>query len=232
MVAFDFLTIVYFIAIASIDPSPSIIALNTVLGVLIALDTAARVWVAPDRLAMMRRVYIVADIFVILSLFLDPILTIDLSFLRILRGLRLVDSLYLLQDLRRASGFFRQREDMIVALVNMFVFVFFTTSFVFSFFSGDGIGPNSYIDALYFTAATLTTTGYGDIAPVTPAGKLAAVGIMIVGVSLFVNLARTIVLPSKVSCKCKSCGLSRHESDAVHCKHCGALVQIAARGQP
>jgi len=114
----------------------------------------------------------------------------------------------------------------------MFVFVFFTTSFVFTFFEEDGSGPDTYTDALYFTVATLTTTGYGDIAPTSPAGKLATVVIMIVGVSLFVRLARAIVMPSKMRHTCTSCGLSRHEADAVHCKHCGALVQIAARGQP
>ena len=48
-----------------------------------------------------------------------------------------------------------------------------------------------YIDALYFTAATITTVGYGDITPKTDAGKIftiifvfAGVGIALYGLSL------------------------------------------------
>jgi len=93
MIAFDFLTIAYFIAIAPLDLSQTIAALNSAIGILIALDLSARLWVAPDRWTMLRRVYVIADIIVLTSLFLDPVLAVDLSFLRILRGLRLVDSL-------------------------------------------------------------------------------------------------------------------------------------------
>ena len=57
--------------------------------------------------------------------------------------------------------------------MNLFVFVFFTTSVVFAFFSNEVDGYEAYVDALYFTVATLTTTGYGDITPTTRWGKLA-----------------------------------------------------------
>jgi len=42
---------------------------------------------------------------------------------------------------------------------------------------------DSFFDALWWSACTITTVGYGDIYPVTPAGRLVAVLTMIVGVS-------------------------------------------------
>lgn len=48
--------------------------------------------------------------------------------------------------------------------------------------------PDSLItnfgEALWWAAVTMTTVGYGDTYPITPAGQLAAVGMMVVGISL------------------------------------------------
>jgi len=41
----------------------------------------------------------------------------------------------------------------------------------------------AWIDSLYFAAATVTTVGYGDVAPKTFAGKLFTVAFMLIGVS-------------------------------------------------
>jgi voltage-gated potassium channel len=117
-----------------------------------------------------------------------------------------------------------------IALINLFVFVFFTASFVFAVFAHETAGVAGYIDALYFTVSTLTTTGYGDITPTTASGKLFSVVIMVVGVSLFVQLVRAIFQPAKVEQECERCGLLRHDPDAVHCKHCGDVVHIKTPG--
>ena len=91
---------------------------------------------------------------------------------------------------------------------------------------------NNYIDALYFTITTLTTTGFGDVILVGSTGRLLAVVIMIVGVALFLRLVQTIFRPSKVKYECPDCGLSRHELDAIHCKHCGRQLRIRTEGLP
>jgi len=76
----------------------------------------------------------------------------------------------------------------------------------------------------------LTTTGFGDITLPGTAGRLITVVIMIFGVTLFLNLAKALLAPSKVRFPCPVCGLQRHDSDAVHCKACGTVLNIPDEG--
>lgn len=230
LIAFDAVSIVYFIVSAALPTSTGVIVANTAFGLMILLDTCARIWISENRRRELTRIYTVADIIVVGTLLFAPFFAENFAFLRILRALRLIHAYHLMTDLRRESLFFRRHEDAILAAVNLFVFVFITTSavFVLTFSEGDGIA--GYIDALYFTVATLTTTGFGDITMTTPGGKLLAVFIMVVGVALFVQLARAIFQPSKIRYKCDVCGLNRHDPDAIHCKHCGAPLKIETEG--
>jgi voltage-gated potassium channel len=231
LIAFDVLTIAYFIATAALPTTPIMTVLNTGLGVLILLDLAARFWISDNLRQELTRIYTLADMVVVASLLLPPIFVENLAFLRVLRGLRLIHAYHLLHDLRRESLFFRRHEDAILASVNLFVFIFVTTSIVFVLAFDDATGVAGYIDALYFTVATLTTTGFGDITMTTPGGKLLSVFIMVVGVALFVQLARAIFQPSRIKYKCPECGLNRHERDAIHCKHCGEPLKIETEGE-
>ena len=77
---------------------------------------------------------------------------------------------------------------------------------------------------------TLTTTGFGDITLHGSVGRILAVLIMFIGVSLFLRLIQTIFRPAKVRYDCPDCGLKRHDPDAVHCKHCGRLLPIPSEG--
>ena len=230
LILFDTLTILYFVAAASLPSSPVLVAINTGLGLLILIDISARLWISENRRRELTRIHTLADLVVIASVLLAPLISQNLGFLRILRALRLFHAYHLLRDLRRESLFFRRHEDAILAAVNLFVFVFITTSVVFVLAFQEDAGPAGYIDALYFTVATLTTTGFGDITMQTPGGKLLSVFIMVFGVALFVQLARAIFQPSKIRYKCPSCGLTRHEPDAIHCKHCGEALKIETDG--
>ncbi|HSM32190.1 MAG TPA: ion channel [Woeseiaceae bacterium] len=230
LVTFDIATVLYFLFTVAAAQQPLLIVVNLIIGVLILLDFCARMWVADNRRKALLRVYSIGDIIVIASLFLAPLLTENLAMLRVLRGLRLIHSYHLLHDLRRDVRFFRAHEDAIFAAVNLFVFVFVTTSVVYVLRFGKEASVANYIDALYFTVSTLTTTGFGDITLGTPGGKVLSVFIMIFGVALFVRLARAIFQPAKVRHKCPECGLNRHDPDALHCKHCGGPVKIETEG--
>jgi voltage-gated potassium channel len=230
LLVFDSLTIIYFLATAALSMTPLLIVVNIALGMLILLDLAARSWIAENLRHELTRIYTLADIVVVGSLLFAPLIAENLAFLRVLRVLRVLHAYRLLHDLRRESLVFRRHEDAILAAVNLFVFIFFTTSVVFVLAFDETDGFTGYIDALYFTVATLTTTGFGDITMTTPGGKLLSVFIMVVGVALFLQLARAIFQPSKIKYKCPNCGLNRHDPDAIHCKHCGESLKIETEG--
>jgi voltage-gated potassium channel len=151
------------------------------------------------------------------------------AFLRVLRALRLLRSYHLLRDLREQFRFFARNEEIIGSVLNLLVFVFIVTSLVYVL-QEDNPAIGNYVDALYFTVTTLTTTGFGDITLQGPVGRMLAIVIMVVGVGLFLRLVQTIFRPQKVSHRCPDCGLSRHDLDAVHCKHCGRVINIETEG--
>jgi voltage-gated potassium channel len=230
LMGFDVCTIVFFIATVAREPTRTILAADLVIGSLILADLLSRFWISQNRTRMLRQIYTMTDVVVILSLLLAPLVSQSFGFLRVLRTLRLLHSYHVLRDLRRDTPFFRRNEDVIVSAVNLGVFIFFMTTLVFVLRVDSDPDIVGYVDALYFTVSTLTTTGFGDIVLTGTTGRLLAVVIMVAGVALFLRLAQTVFRPSKLRHKCPECGLNRHDVDAVHCKHCGHLIKIETEG--
>jgi voltage-gated potassium channel len=150
--------------------------------------------------------------------------------LRAFRALTLLRSHHLLRDLRAEFKWFRLYEDVIQRSINLGVFIFVVSAAVYV--TQHTLNPEivSYIDALYFTISTLTTTGFGDITLKGQGGRLLAVLIMVIGVGLFLRLLQALFRPNKVKFKCEDCGLKIHDPDAVHCKHCGKVLYIETDG--
>jgi voltage-gated potassium channel len=229
LIVFDVVTIAVFLVSSVAHERWWMIPLDLVIASVLILDFAARLYAERDRMRHLLSLATVADLIVIVSLLL-PFFIENLAFLRIARALRLLRSYHLLRDLRRDSAWFRNNEDIIQRSVSLGVFIFIVTSVVYV--TQHLINPqiSNYVDALYFTITTLTTTGFGDITPKDPGGRLLAVVIMLVGVSLFLRLLQAIVRPNKVRFECPDCGLMAHDIDAVHCKHCGRLLHIRDEG--
>ncbi len=115
------------------------------------------------------------------------------------------------------------------------IIVFLSTVFVLSAISGAGMymveGPESGFTSIpqsvYWAIVTLTSTGYGDIVPITTLGKIIAVFIMIMGYSLIIVptgiMTTELVRIGPVSTQaCISCSKEGHDTDAKYCKFCGA----------
>jgi voltage-gated potassium channel len=130
------------------------------------------------------------------------------------------------------SAYFKRNVDIIKSAVFLFIFIFVMTELVL--LNQHGVNPevNNFLDAMYFTISSLTTTGFGDITLVGTTGRVLSVVIMIFGVSLFLRLIQTIFRPAKVRFLCDACGLYLHEADAVCCKHCGKVLPIPSDGTP
>ncbi len=230
MLAVDVVTIALFVELTFVTEADWIIGLELGLGLILLADLLARLYIDSRPLALLLKPLTIADAVVVFSM-LAAAFTDNLGFLRILRTLRILRSYHVIGTLRRSSPWIRRNEEIVHSTLNLVVFVFLTTAAVFV--TQHQVNPqiDNYIDALYFTVTALTTTGFGDITLTGDWGRLLAVVVMILGISLFLRLLQTIFRPAKVAVTCPHCGLSRHDPDAVHCKHCGEIIHIETEGE-
>lgn len=225
LLAFDLVTLLFIIATSFMPRNWLVEVFDVAFGLIILADFSARLFISQHRLRDLAHPVAWADIAAIVS-FLAPLVGEPAGFLRVLRTLRLMRSYPLLMRLRHDFRYFRAHEDVIIAVANFAVFLFVMTGVIYE--TQHAINPEirNYADALYFTVSALTTTGFGDITLPGTAGRLISVVIMIFGVTLFFGLARAVLRPAKVLYRCPTCGLLRHDPDAVHCKACGELLNI------
>jgi voltage-gated potassium channel len=230
VLAFDLLTILFVIVTSFLPRSLLVESVDVMIGLVLMGEFAARI--AASRLPWReaRRPASILDVIAIAS-FLAPLAGEGAGFLRVVRTLRLVHSYRMLGTLRRDFAFFRRHEEAFLAATHLSVFIFVMTALVYETQHGINDHIGNYADALYFTVTALTTTGFGDITLPGTTGRMISVVIMIAGVTLFLRLAQALFRPSKVRFACPSCGLSRHEPDAVHCKACGTRLNIPDEGR-
>jgi voltage-gated potassium channel len=225
LLGFDVAAVTFFVVSSMVEPSPAILMADFALAGLLTVELAARISLAHRPFAHLLRFQSIVDILVIASL-LAPFVLDNLAFLRVVRMLRLLRSYHVLAELRRSAPWFKRNEDTLLAILNIVVFVFVLSALVYVVEEHRNPQVKTYLDALYFTVTALTTTGFGDITPTGTWGRILAIVIMICGVSLFIRLIQTIFRPTRVLHPCPNCGLKRHDPDAVHCKHCGIVLNI------
>lgn len=229
MLAVDSLILVYFLVTTFMPLTGWIKVADMIIGMILILELAGRVVADSDRMGLLSRPLALLDVGIALSLFVPAIFG-NWAFLRVIRAMRVIRSYVVLKELRDKWIFFKRNEDVIFSALNLLTFIFVVTAFVYVLQSPYNPSITNYIDALYFTVTTLTTTGFGDVILVGSTGRLLAIIIMIVGVALFVRLVQTIFRPNKIRYECPRCGLTRHDLDAIHCKHCGAEIHITTEG--
>ena len=224
VIALDVLIIGFFIAGPFLRGTPAYLPVDYAIAALLALDLAARAYAYPSRHRWIAQPIVWVDLFVLATLLL-PQWFYAFAFLRVLRLWTLVHSEFFWRTIGRRYDDTRW-EDVTKSLANLVTFVFVMTGFVYAVFGRRHPDVNGYVDALYFTISTLTTTGFGDITLPGTWGKLIAIVTMVTGITLFVGLAQSLMRPHKVRFPCPTCGLARHDPDAVHCKACGQILNI------
>ncbi|HEX2251136.1 MAG TPA: ion transporter [Gemmatimonadales bacterium] len=167
-----------------------------------------------------------------LSLFLPG--AQSLLVIRLLRLLRVFRVLKLAEYLResrtlvlalRASG--RKIAVFLLTVVTIVVVVG-TLMYVIE---GEEHGFTNIPISIYWAVVTLTTVGYGDLAPVTPLGRMLAVLLMLTGYGIIavptgivtVELTRASMAPVSTQA-CPACGAGGHEVDAKYCRRCGSKL--------
>ncbi|WP_426041822.1 potassium channel family protein [Brevundimonas sp. TWP2-3-4b1] len=225
----DLIIVAFFIAAPLLKQAgPAFYVLDYVVAALLAADLAARALAYSDIRDWLKRPIVWVDLFILATL-LFPAWLFNLGFLRVIRLWTLVSSDFFWRTVGRKYDDTRV-EDTTKAVVALVTFVFVATGFVYTGFMGRYEGISGWVDALYFTVTSLTTTGYGDILLPGIWGRLVSIVIMLVGVTLFVRLGQTLLRPHKVRYPCEKCGLQVHDPDAVHCKACGNLLCIPDEG--
>ena len=195
--AFD-LTLIFFILLSVVlvmlDSIPDIhdqfgvwlLAGEWLITVLFTMEYLLRLFVAhrPGRYAW--SFYGVVDLLSILPTYLG-IFFPGMHFLttvRILRILRIFRILKMVQFLGEGNNLWqalkRSRHKIIVFLTTVLTVVIVVGSLMY-LIEGAGSGFTSIPKSIYWAIVTMTTVGYGDIAPTTPLGQIVASLLMIVG---------------------------------------------------
>jgi voltage-gated potassium channel len=204
--------------------------LNTIILWIFVVEYTLRFWSAENRLRFTFSLYSAIDLMTILPFVIG---VFDVSFIRIFRWFRILRLLRFLEG-QTFGGSVRSSDGPIFVRI---LFTLFTIIFVYSgliYQVEHPINPQdfgTFLDAFYFSVVTMTTVGFGDIAPITEAGRLLTVLMIITGVALIPwqvgDLVRRLVKSAaQVEVLCTECGLELHDRDAQCCKRCGTPLAI------
>jgi len=174
----------------------------------------------------------VIDLLAIVPTYLS-LIVVGSQFLLVIRAIRLLRVFRILKLVRYLKG-----AEMLITAIKASrekVFVFLTAVVTLAVILGTLMymveggenGFDSIPRSIYWAIVTLTTVGYGDIAPGTTVGQFLAALIMILGYSIIavptgivsVEVAKASKDESKVSCG--RCGETEHVSGARFCHKCG-----------
>ena len=211
--------------------------------VLFTIEYLLRLWVVRRPLRYALSFYGLVDFLSILPTYISLIVPgaqVLLS-VRILRVLRIFRVFKLANYLDEAD---QLNKALSASKRKIFVFIFVVLTLVtvmgsmMYLIEGGRNGFDSIPKSVYWAVVTVTTVGYGDIAPVTPLGQGLALMLMIMGygiiavptgiVTVELNRGRASVHRHE---RCPTCGLDDHDNDARYCKRCGTRLLLGPSGE-
>jgi len=209
-----------------------------IVGIFI-VEYLLRLYGAPNRLSYVRDIYSIIDLVAIMPTLI--LLALPPSFfiydIRVIQTLRVLMVFRIFRFLRFISqnhllfGMISQGMINVARLVVSIIIIFFVYSGLF-YFVEKPLNPNvqNFGDAFYFAVVAFSTVGFGDIVPVTQAGRLVTIAMIISGIILIPFQAARIFRAWLMTERekrvqiCPGCGLDRHDIDARYCKKCGEVL--------
>jgi voltage-gated potassium channel len=207
------------------DIAAALHQLDSAIMVIFTIEYILRLVAAKDRGQYVLSFYALID-FVAIFPFLFGMF--DASFLRVFRWFRILRLMRFIEG-KTALGNLDRHDSLIVTRI---IFTLCSIIFVYSgliYQVEHPVNPQmfgTFLDAVYFSVATMTTVGFGDITPISPLGRLMTVLMILTGIALIPwqlgDLVKQVVKSSnKVDTVCRTCQLASHEADALFCKRCG-----------
>ena len=150
--------------------------------------------------------------------------------IRLLRVFRILKAAQFLSEAQLLTTALRASRRKITVFIGGIVTVVLIVGALMYVIEGEEHGFTSIPTSMYWAIVTMTTVGYGDIAPRTALGQLVASMLMILGYGVIavptgivsVELANAARPVSRQACP--ACGAEGHDVDASHCKYCGARL--------
>lgn len=214
--------------------------LEWVLTGLFTVEYALRLMAVQRPLAYAASFYGVVDLLAILPSWIALVfpaarVLLVVRILRVLRVFRVLKLARFLNEAQVITGALRASARKItVFLVAVCTIVIVVGSLMY-LIEGPEHGFTSIPRSMYWTVVTLTTVGYGDIAPKSPLGQAVASLVMILGYGIIAvptgivtaEIAQQGRRPDSTAIStqmCAVCGADDHQGDAAFCRHCGTAL--------
>lgn len=214
---------------------PYIESFDLIVLCVFAFEYVGRVYLAPNRLKFITSPLPIIDLVVLISFAGAHSETVFFRFLRVLKIFQIFKIIRYSDVL---AGFFRtfknyRNELHIFWLSALTVWVF--ASCVIYFLEKGSAKFATLPDCMWWALVTMTTVGYGDMVPVTWAGKTFAGVVVVCGLGIIAILTAII---TKIFMDhffgrhyhvCGRCDYSWHDFDASYCKNCGAKLDVTVK---
>jgi len=218
--------------------TPLFITVEWFFTIVFTIEYLARILSINKPLKYIFSFYGIIDLLSILPTYLGLFISNDTNSLMVIRSLRLMRVFRILKlgkfikeskilvDSIKAS-----RHKIFVFLLSILTLVIILGTIMYMIETEKNSDFTSIPRSIYWAIVTLTTVGYGDIAPVTSIGQFIASIVMILGYAIIavptgMVTAQMIKSDSKsISNKsCSNCSKEGHDSDAKFCKFCGESI--------
>mgnify|MGYP001816579324 CR=1 FL=1 len=207
------------------------------------IEYILRIWIAQNRRAYLLSVYGIIDLLSILPTYLAllvpetaPLLIIRL--IRILRVFRVLRLLEYLQEANQVAGALRKSARQVFVFFSMIITLMVVFGCLMYVLEGPGNGFDNIPVSVYWAIVTITTVGYGDVVPVTAAGRaISALGMLLgyaiiaVPTGIFTsNMMQAKSVAKHEPLNCPQCARAGHEADAHYCRFCGSSLSTRDEG--